>query len=90
MWWVFSVVFMAWFAVSGYQKAKATGQWKLSRFGLALGFAVFEGLLICAPIFLMNLNLPYFLWVWGATGVAAIVLMIWFALWARRWTRGNG
>jgi hypothetical protein len=85
MTWIVSVLLIGLIGLSAIGRAQRTGEWRWSRFALALGFAVFEGLLVAAPPLLMNMNAPYFLWVWGATWVIAIVLMIWFALWARRW-----
>jgi hypothetical protein len=90
MWWLVSIVFMGLFALSAIRKAEQTGQWRWSRFALSLGFAVFEGFLIVAPLFLLDTNAPYFLWVAIATWVLAAALMVWFAIWARRWKPGSG
>jgi len=49
------------------------GQWKWSRFVGAIGFAVFEGFLISAPPFLLDMNKPYFLWVAVPAWVLAAV-----------------
>ncbi|MGO8760058.1 MAG: hypothetical protein ACLQG3_18235 [Terracidiphilus sp.] len=86
MWWLASIVFVGLIELSWIQRAEQSGQWKWSRFALALSFGVFESFLIAAPLFLADMINPYFLWVAIPMWVLAVVLMVKFAIWAKRWT----
>ena len=95
MWWVFSILMAAWIAYSSIQSARRSGTWKWSRFALTLGLAAVVCVVVTTPIFLIEWKLlawdspaiwPIFIGAW-VVGFGAI---IWFAIWAKRWTRQAG
>jgi hypothetical protein len=88
--WILMVALAALIFVSSMTKAQEKGIWSWSKFVFAVSFAVLEGLLISAPLVLMNTNSPYFVPVYIAVVVVAASLFVLFVMKARRWTRPGG
>lgn len=88
--WILMVALAALIFVSSMTKAQEKGIWSWSKFAFAVSFAVLEGLLISAPLVLMNMNSPYFVPVYIAIVVVAASLFVLFVMKARRWTRPGG
>jgi hypothetical protein len=72
-------------AVAGMRKAQRNGTWRWSKFALTLGFMAIVCTVITAPLILMDTNSPFFWPVYGACWVAALGLMVWFIIKARKW-----
>ena len=90
MWWIVSVLMAGYFAFAGYARAKRAGLWSWSKFFFSIGFALFEGAVISAPLFVMSTNSPYFVPVYVAAWVVAAVLFVWFIMKARKWKLPDG
>jgi hypothetical protein len=85
MYWLGFVVLILVMAFAGVRKAQRAGTWSWSKFFLTLGFLAVVCVIVSAPMVLMNMNNPYFWWVYGAGWVIALGLMAWFIIRARRW-----
>jgi len=85
--WYLMIALAALIFIINVKKGQEAGIWSWSRFALTLSFAVFEGLMISAQLFLMNMNSPYFVPVYIAILVVAVALFVWFVIMAKRWTR---
>ncbi len=72
-------------AFAGFHKAHRAGTWRWSKFALTLCFLGLITVIVTAPVVLMNQNSPYFLPVYGATWVVALILFVGFIFQARRW-----
>jgi len=90
MWWIAFVVLQAVMLISGIRRAERARRWSWSGFVFALGFAALEGVLISAPLFLMNMNNRYFWLVYGAAWVVAAGNFVWFLMVMRRWKFKDG
>ena len=88
--WIVLVLFYAWFAFSGFRRAKHTGQWSWSLFFFALAFAGVEVLIITLPLLSMNTNSRYFIPIYAAAWVIAALNFIWFIMVCRRWRLPDG
>jgi ABC-type transport system involved in Fe-S cluster assembly fused permease/ATPase subunit len=90
MGWLIPVVMALCFAFLGYSRAKRAGVWSWSKFFFSVGFALFEGALISAPLLVMSTNSPYFWPAYIAAWVVAAALFVWFIVKARKWKLADG
>jgi Ca2+/Na+ antiporter len=79
------VVLVIVMAIAGIRKAQRAGTWRWSKFALTLGFMAVVCAIITAPVIFMDMNSHYFWPVYGACWVAALGLMVWFIIKARKW-----
>jgi hypothetical protein len=79
------VVLVLVMAFAGFRKAQQAGRWSWSKFFLTIGFIAALCAIVMAPMLLVNMNSPYFWWVYGAGWVVALGLMVWFIFRARKW-----
>jgi hypothetical protein len=87
--WILLVLFYAWFAVSGFRRAKTTGTWSWSLFFFALAFAGVETLILILPVLYLS-NSSHFLISFIAAWVVAIGNFVWFIMVCRRWRLPDG
>ncbi|MFZ1940151.1 MAG: hypothetical protein WAU67_13700 [Terracidiphilus sp.] len=90
MWWLFMVLIVGYIGFSAYGRGKRAGIWSWSKFGITLGFAACVCSLVTAPILLIDMKSPYFLPVYIAIWVVALAGIVWFATYAKRWTKKTG
>lgn len=90
MWWIVFVVLQGVMVISGIRREERAGRWSWSGFVFALGFAALEGVLISAPLFLMDMNSRYFWPVYAAAWVVAAGNFVWFLIVMRRWKMKDG
>jgi len=89
MFWLGFVVLVLVMAVAGIRKAQRAGLWSWSKFALTLGFLAVISTIVTVPAMLINVNSPYFWWVYGAGWVVALALIGAFIFWARHWKLTN-
>ncbi len=90
MYWLGLVGLILVMAFAGFRKAQRAGTWSWSKFFLTLGFIAVICAIVTAPLVLMNMDSPYFWWVYGAGWVIALGLMVWFIIQARHWKFPTG
>lgn len=86
MYWLGIVVLVLGMTFVRYQSAKRAGLWSWPKFFLTIGFILGVCAIVSAPLVLMNMNSPYFWWVYGAGWAVAGALFVWFIIKARKWT----
>lgn len=85
MYWLGIVALVLGMAFIRYKTAKRAGLWSWSKFFLTIGFILGVCAIVSAPLVLMNMNSPYFWWVYGAGWAVAVALFVWFIVKARKW-----
>jgi len=90
MWWIFFVLLIVSMAVSGVRRAQRAGVWSWSKFAYVLGFLALLGVIVTAPVLLMDVNGRHFLPVYIAAWIVALLLFVWFIMVARRWKLPDG
>lgn len=85
MYWLGFVALVLIMAFVRYKNAKRAGLWSWSKFFLTIGFLAVICAIVSAPFMLMNMNSPYFWWVYGAAWLVALALFVWFIIQARHW-----
>lgn len=83
--WLGFVVLVLIMAFAGIRKAQRAGMWSWPKFFLTLGFLAVVSTVVTVPAMLMNMNSPYFWWVYGAGWVVALGLIVGFIIQARHW-----
>ena len=88
--WILFAVLQITVIVSGIRQEQRAGMWSWSKFAFALGFAGLEVVILCGPIYYLDIKGPYFMPVFITAGVIAALNFIWMILVARRWRLPDG
>lgn len=83
--WLFFIGLQAFIVISGVRQQEQDGTWSWALFGFAMGFIVFECLILILPIRLGMAGNRYFVPVWTAAWIVAALNFIWFLRVCRRW-----
>ena len=83
--WLFFIGLQLFILISGVRQQEHDGTWSWPMFGFAMGFMVFEGLIVDLPLRLGITGNRYFVAVWIAAWIVAGLNFIWFLAVCRRW-----
>jgi hypothetical protein len=89
MFWLGFVVLVLVMGYASIRRAQRAGTWSWSKFLITLGFLAIVCVIVTVPAILINLASPFFWPVYGAGWAVALVLIVWFAIRARRWKLPN-
>lgn len=88
--WIVFIVLQFIVIYTGIRQEQRTGQWSWSKFAFAIGFALLEGVIVCAPIFYFDMKSPYFIPAFSVAWVIAALNFVWMIIVARRWKLPDG
>ena len=88
--WILFVILQITVVVAGVRREQRAGLWIWSKFVFALGFGALEVVILCGPIYFIDMNSPYFVPVLITAGVIAALNFIWMIIVARRWKLPDG
>ena len=91
MWWIFVVILQVITIGPGIRKEQRAGLWSWSKFFFALAFGALESTIVIAPIYYIHdVRNRYFLPVFIASWIVALLNFIWFIIVMRRWRLPDG
>jgi hypothetical protein len=83
--WIFFIGLQAYILISGIRQQGRDGTWSWPMFAFAMGFVVFECLILTLPLRLGMNGSRYFVPVWTAAWIIAALNFLWFLAVCRRW-----
>jgi hypothetical protein len=83
--WVLFIPLQLYLIFAGIRQQEHNGTWSWPMFAFAMGFVLFECLILILPLRLGMAESPYFVPVWVAAWIIAAFNFIWFLRVCRRW-----
>jgi len=90
MGWVLFVILQVVVVVSGIRREQRAGVWSWGKFVFALGFGALEVVIVCGPIYYLDMKSRYFMPVFITAWVIAALNFVWMIVVARRWKLPDG
>ena len=90
MGWFLFIVLQFTVIAAGIRREQRAGLWSWSKFVFAIGFTALEILIVSAPLYLIDITDPRFLWAFMGAWVVAALNFIWMIFVTRRWKLADG
>ena len=83
--WLFFLGLQFYIIFSGVRQQEHDGTWSWPMFFFAIGFILFETVILTLPIVVFNRQSPWFWWIYAIGWIVAASNFVWFLRVCRRW-----
>ncbi len=83
--WILFIPLQLYLVFAGMRRDEKAGRWSWPMFAFAMAFVLFECLILILPLRLGMAGNRYFIPVWIAAWIVAVLNFIWFLAVCRRW-----